>query len=216
MPFSLFMYCISPFLAKVVVLCELTSVIRIMDASCPIETVSIVYPTSTYNGTWKTDPSFKHAETYCYEFIGKKKDEATTASASSGKMSRGRVGYRFGKGTCLYYHGEYVESSCYDGEWDMDKWDGKGRYKFSNGEVYEGDWKQGVMHGHGKYTYLNGDVYEGEFQDGKKQGYGVYTVYDDYYYDGNGACYEGDWDNDVIYFDNGCFFHSSVQVPTIL
>ena len=180
-----------------------------------VETVSIVYPTSTYNGTWKNDPSFTKGETYCYEFVTKKKNDAPAAATgtSRNKPSRGRVGYRFGKGKCIYYHGEHASSSCYDGEWDMDKWHGKGQYKFPNGDVYEGDWKQGVMHGRGKYTYINGDVYKGEFQDGKKQGYGKYTLCNHY---GNspGDCYEGDWDNDVIYFDNGCFYQC-FQAPDL-
>ncbi len=38
---------------------------------------------------------------------------------------------------------------------------GKGVYKFSNGDVYTGNLVGGMKNSVGKYNYANGDIYEG-------------------------------------------------------
>jgi hypothetical protein len=38
---------------------------------------------------------------------------------------------------------------------------GKGVYKFNNGDVYTGNFNGGKKNGVGKYNYVNGDIYEG-------------------------------------------------------
>ena len=43
--------------------------------------------------------------------------------------------------------------------------------------IYSGQWVNGKMDGKGIYKYLNGDVFEGEFKDGLKHGKDVYTFY---------------------------------------
>lgn len=52
--------------------------------------------------------------------------------------------------------------------------------------MYMGDWEDDKFHGKGIYIFSKGDRYEGELRDGMKEGYG------DYYYS-NGNKYEGLW-----------------------
>ena len=41
----------------------------------------------------------------------------------------------------------------YEGEYNKDLKEGKGKYSWSNGDWYEGEWKDGVRHGHGVYVW---------------------------------------------------------------
>ena len=38
---------------------------------------------------------------------------------------------------------------------------GKGIYRWVNGDVYDGEWNMNMMHGDGKFFYQNGQSYEG-------------------------------------------------------
>ena len=74
------------------------------------------------------------------------------------------------------------------GEWDSDKFHGKGLLLASNGIRFDGEWENGnFKKGKGIEFNENGDNYEGEFEDGKKHGKG--SVYEK----GFNRSYTGDW-----------------------
>ena len=90
-----------------------------------------------------------------------------------------------GYGTYAWSNGEY------SGEWLNGKQNGKGIYRFNNGEVYEGEWLNGNKHGKGIQAWGSesewaGDKYEGEFKNNIRHGYGIYTFSD-------GAIFKGLW-----------------------
>ena len=44
---------------------------------------------------------------------------------------------------------------------------GKGRYRFSDGENYDGEWRNDTMHGSGTYTYAEGKKLYGEWRNSR-------------------------------------------------
>ena len=98
----------------------------------------------------------------------------------------------------------------YIGEWEKDKFNGKGRILSVNGDYYEGEvikgliegngvfysskdnykyigeFKENKFHGKGRIIYEKDNiVYEGEFKEGYKHGLGKLVFEDNSYYDGN-------------------------------
>ncbi len=73
----------------------------------------------------------------------------------------------------------------YQGTFNYDQIDGKGIFKWKNGDMYNGQVKNGKMHGYGEYKYKNGKTikqyfYSGEenekikrYENWKNSGYGV-------------------------------------------
>ena len=51
---------------------------------------------------------------------------------------------------------------------------GRGKYRYSNGNIYEGDWKDDLKNGKGFMLYPTGAKYHGDWVKGKKHGTGVY------------------------------------------
>ena len=102
----------------------------------------------------------------------------------------------------------------YEGDLVSDKYEGKGKYSYDDGQYYIGEWKNGLRNGKGVQYYKNGDIeYEGDFVNDKYEGNGKYIWEDGSYYIGewkNGLCngkgteynkngdivYEGDFIND--------------------
>lgn len=80
----------------------------------------------------------------------------------------------------------------YEGEYEDNKKNGKGKFVWTSGSVYEGEWKDNTKNGRGKFTWADGDVYEGEWKQDNKNGMGKYTY-------ANGDVYEGEWRNDKIH-----------------
>ena len=73
------------------------------------------------------------------------------------------------KNRILYYKAHY------EGEYFNDKFEGKGKYIYENGEYYEGDWKNGLRNGNGKIYKKDGLIrYEGGFINDKYEGGGQY------------------------------------------
>lgn len=137
--------------------------------------VTLIYPTSTYNGGWKNDPTFIPKNSYCRSM--------GTPKGEDGKSLMNPRGYRVGYGECRYYNGEEANDSIYKGEWDKDAPHGKGKYKNKQGDVYDGDWINGKMHGNGKLMFHDGKQYEGEFSQDKMHGCGRYIYSKDVYFD---------------------------------
>ena len=57
----------------------------------------------------------------------------------------------------------------YEGYFIANQIEGKGIFKWKNGDKYIGEMKNGKMHGKGKYYYSNGKIFEGYFINGVKQ-----------------------------------------------
>jgi len=54
---------------------------------------------------------------------------------------------------------------------------GRGRYRYVNGDIYDGEWLSHVRHGSGQYTYAaNGIVYSGTWENGRRVGTGSISV----------------------------------------
>ena len=58
----------------------------------------------------------------------------------------------------------------YWGEWENDKRNGFGAYKWEDGKIFEGNWKDGKRDGPGKLTLANGMTYTGEWEEDKMTG----------------------------------------------
>ena len=85
---------------------------------------------------------------------------------------------------------EKDKTEVYEGEFSGDEINGKGTYRYANGDVYEGDFVKGSKEGSGKYVWQNGAYYEGTYKDNKKDGKGVFHY-------ANGSVYEGDFKDDL-------------------
>ena len=80
---------------------------------------------------------------------------------------------------------------------------GKGTYKYENGDEYTGQWIDGNWEdGEGTYKYASGAAYTGQWKDGEKNGKGTYTNI-------NGVNFLGNWVNDKLEGKN------HVQVTTV-
>lgn len=106
------------------------------------------------------------------------------------------------------------DGSKYEGFWNNDKIDGKGRYIDCKGNYYEGEWKDGKANGQGTLCVENGSKYEGSWVDDTQEGYGEEVFPDGTSYKGNyskgqksgqgkffwgdGTFYEGEFNESVI------------------
>ena len=102
----------------------------------------------------------------------------------------------------------------YTGEFQDGKRNGRGTYKFVNGNQYQGEWKNHIPNGRGTYTFANGNMYIGEYKDGKRNGAGLYKFSDGGMYVGqfkeekregegtytypNSRKYVGQWESDKM------------------
>ena len=50
---------------------------------------------------------------------------------------------------------------------------GRGRYRYKNGNVYVGSFVKAMKEGRGKITYCDGTVYEGEYHGNSRNGKGI-------------------------------------------
>ena len=55
---------------------------------------------------------------------------------------------------------------------------------------YEGEWQNNEANGRGKFWHADGDVYEGEWRDAKTNGFGIYV-------NASGGKIEGQWKDDL-------------------
>jgi len=77
----------------------------------------------------------------------------------------------------------------YWGDWKDDKKDGKGIYKWQNGQEYDGEWKANKKHGKGTYKWKDGKEYSGDWNNNKREGIGSFSW-------PNGNSFKGEWKND--------------------
>jgi len=78
----------------------------------------------------------------------------------------------------MVYSGEGVHG-VYEGERNAaGQMEGRGTYRYANGNVYEGEYKADQKEGRGTFRFASGNVYEGEWKAGQKEGRGTYWYAD--------------------------------------
>lgn len=88
----------------------------------------------------------------------------------------------------------------YEGTFSGNNINGKGIYKWKNGDIYIGDVKDGKMNGFGKYIFSDGKKYEGEYLNDIREGKGKLILTDGKSYEGNFV--GGELDGEIIYNEN--------------
>ena len=93
---------------------------------------------------------------------------------------------RWGKGKLV------TKEIFYEGDFYENKLNGKGYIKFLKNELeYTGTFKNDQIEGRGIFKWKNGDKYEGEVKNGKMHGIGIFKCY-------NGQIYNGTFENGQI------------------
>ncbi|XP_064597026.1 MORN repeat-containing protein 2-like [Liolophura sinensis] len=69
----------------------------------------------------------------------------------------------------------FVDGIVYEGQWENDKMNGKGKLTHPSGATYEGDFVDNKFNGMGKYSWPNGSYYEGQFVENRMEGEGQFT-----------------------------------------
>ena len=82
----------------------------------------------------------------------------------------------------------WPEGSRYEGLWQNDKANIKGKLEHNDGDYYEGEWKDDKAEGYGVYYHIDGGRYEGMWKDDKQSGKGVESW-------PGGSKYVGNYDN---------------------
>eukprot|EP00440_Ansanella_granifera_P019907 gb/GFBE01021631.1/.p1 GENE.gb/GFBE01021631.1/~~gb/GFBE01021631.1/.p1 ORF type:complete len:335 (+),score=50.33 gb/GFBE01021631.1/:1-1005(+) len=88
------------------------------------------------------------------------------------------------------FHGKgdhlWPDGSRYIGDWHSGRKHGEGEYTSADNLKYKGGWNEGRRHGQGCQEYANGDRYEGSWFQGQVSGLGTYHFAD-------GSQYQGAW-----------------------
>ena len=79
----------------------------------------------------------------------------------------------------------------YNGNWEKDKMNGQGVYKYKDGRFYKGEWKDGVRSGEGYFIKPGEKTYTGQWENDKPSGEGVLIHLKD------GSEYKGEFKNGV-------------------
>ncbi|BFZ21258.1 hypothetical protein BsWGS_24297 [Bradybaena similaris] len=90
------------------------------------------------------------------------------------------------EGECIIADGDSLERSgtgthitatgiVYQGSWEKDRMNGKGKLTHPSSATYEGDFVNNQFHGQGKYTWPDGSFYEGQFVENRLEGEGTFT-----------------------------------------
>ena len=120
---------------------------------------------------------------YVGSFLNGLKHGEGTELLLDGRIYRGQ--YRNGQWDDGVLH--FPNGQTYNGEFERQRFDGKGKLTFGNRTVYEGDFQAGKMDGEGQMTTADGTVYEGTFS-GDRLMQGTLTSRD-------GSAYEGELRN---------------------
>jgi hypothetical protein len=84
------------------------------------------------------------------------------------------------------------DENLFEGYMELNVFHGKGRMRYSNGDIYEGDWAHGKHDGFGIMKYKEQkEVYIGMWKHGEYEGHGIYKFND-------GAVYDGMWKNNMF------------------
>ena len=69
--------------------------------------------------------------------------------------------------------------------------EGKGLFKWPDGNEYEGNYVKGIREGFGKFTWSNGNSFKGVFKKGKPNGKGLVT--------NNGITFKAEYKDGTIF-----------------
>ena len=78
-----------------------------------------------------------------------------------------------GEGTLSFKEAGDSSSLLYVGGFQNNKFNGKGKMKYRNGDSYDGFWRASVRQGTGSYTWAKGQKYDGQWSEGKRHGQGT-------------------------------------------
>lgn len=92
----------------------------------------------------------------------------------------------FGKLTHKGINNTEIGEEYYEGQWENDMFNGKGKYQYSNGDLYIGDFKDNMHHGNGILKCADGTSYEGQFENHKFHGTGTF-------FDKDGIAWRGEF-----------------------
>lgn len=129
-----------------------------------------------------------------------------------GSIYKGMVGNSLSRECFGIYY--FINGNIYEGFFDNDNMDGRGRIISTEGFVYEGDFQNNTASGYGKCLFEDGTLYKGNWVNNKKQGIGEENYPDGSSYVGNfvngkkngrgklmfqdGNSYEGEfWNNEI-------------------
>jgi len=98
-----------------------------------------------------------------------------------------------------HMHKYIVHSGEYTGQSFEGKRQGKGSYKWANGQIYQGSWREDMRNGTGTETWLDGRKYHGGWKEDKFDGEGVFTWAD-------GTVFKG-------FFQKYCPLHGEMFFP---
>ena len=162
------------------------------------------YDLKTYEGYWKNNKWHGHGV-----LTSKSGYVISELGFSEKYVGEFKEGLLCGSGILYDKNGDVI----YDGQWQDNKFHGKGTRLFSNGEKYVGEYVAGKMHGHGTYTFPGKWEYTGDFRNSRRTGQGTCVYADGTKYvgefkdnlrDGEGTfyasdgsvIYKGPWKND--------------------
>lgn len=57
----------------------------------------------------------------------------------------------------------FASGATYEGAWEDNFYEGRGKFTFSNGSFYEGEFHNNMMHGQGCFTDTKGEQWKGQF-----------------------------------------------------
>lgn len=85
---------------------------------------------------------------------------------------------RHGNGIQLFGINELKTECKYEGQWNLDKKEGRGTAHFKDGSIYEGDFINDLFDGIGKFIWRVGHVYIGGWKKGRMEGEGEFKHQD--------------------------------------
>jgi hypothetical protein len=104
---------------------------------------------------------------------------------------------------------KFTNGDMYEGDFKVGKSEGQGVLKFKSGAIYTGSFKDGSFNGFGNLEYpdvgYGASIYIGNFVNGEKNGTGKYT-------ESNGDYSEGEWKNNKLNGQGKMYFKSSNTV----
>lgn len=87
----------------------------------------------------------------------------------------------------MYYQAE--QDKLYEGNFEQNLFEGKGKLTFNDNRVYTGDFALGKRHGQGTMVFGNGSKYIGAWREDAQHGVGIYVNHAD------GSKRQGEWVN---------------------
>lgn len=118
--------------------------------------------------------TFKNGDIYTGTFDKGQFDGNGTYTTDGGDIYEGTFlnSEAAGQGTGTFISIPNIQS--YNGIWQNNCPNGRGRLNFDSGDYYDGQFENGRFHGKGAMYYTNGDAYDGTYLNGQPQGDGQF------------------------------------------